>query len=398
MSRIRHMHRCLPNINLHIQLSLLAAATQFLQRITQRRDTLPPDDIVHSVPWTHLHDTIALSHSESQAPPDAPIAEGEDIRAHSTHQCPHCDFTTWNSANLRRHLTTVHDCQVLRTSLVPIHDYTTSGLPTCKHCSTTFASWTSFRRHLQRGVRHPPDQDTALMNPPWHMEHIRSLPFGNLTLTLIQRSEWTQIQQHRDICDHLNEHCILRNAWFGKIPRYLNHMRSHHPLLLKHTIAKSAQLTDAFSDHKNCSFCGNAFRGQHLCPVSTQLAKLLAHGAANTEDFPDRHIRSRLHCEICDHSAADEAALRQHLRQDHKLQARDWNLSRDSWNNKPICAHCDSNLKTIANLRAHITFGWCDSFNPSRSAETIPVDDKWAEMLHRGTILNELKKIGRAHV
>jgi hypothetical protein len=74
---------------------LRAAAKQLLQSITQRRVTMPVDDITLQLPWDHLEDIVMRLDvaQELSTQPVEPTSSCVGPSDHTVHQCDQCDFS-----------------------------------------------------------------------------------------------------------------------------------------------------------------------------------------------------------------------------------------------------------------------------------------------------------------
>lgn len=110
------------------------------------------------------------------------------------------------------------------------------------------------------------------------------------------------------------------------------------------------------------------------------------NGAAPNPTDALAGIDRRWKCEICQHESETTAALHIHLHEAHRLPTNDWQPSRDTLHHMPICRHCNRDFSTMANLRSHVTLGYCPSFDPERSSEPLPLDERWTLALRMGTV------------
>eukprot|EP00438_Fugacium_kawagutii_P003560 Skav202746 [mRNA] locus=scaffold1326:432347:438898:- [translate_table: standard] len=381
---------------------LCRAIVTFKDRIEARDHSLANDDVVKTLSWHHLHSNIALLSFLGQDPPTAlvlPLPDDSGVM-HPTFACPHCTVTCHSIANLRRHMTHVHGVQVHRTFRCNPGLHAVEGLPQCVHCLQSFASWRSFETHLERRCCDRPLQDTMVGHSKLTDDRVslielialKQKPFGTRLLQLIEQQNWQAFKTDSEILQYLQHHCCLCGFWFDKTQQYLAHVKHRHPRLLQHTLAKSTQLTSLLGGHSPCSMCGGNFKNSHLCVVATQIAKLYVHGAALTDTAGEAGIFQRLRCEICQEQFSDEKTLAYHLSVDHLLWTHNWIPSRDTA--KPgntCCAHCDRELGSLSNLRAHITAGYCLAFNPARVPESCPLPTDWIQEIQLGTIAHVVR-------
>ena len=102
---------------------------------------------------------------------------------------------------------------------------------------------------------------------------------------------------------------------------------------------------------------------------------------------PITHTHRVLTCELCNATFSNTTEIYSHLRRAHKLATNDWNISRDSVDGTPSCAHCGSLRTNIEALRRRITYGSCKAFDALRSAETKALDTTIAEAIRSGSLL-----------
>ena len=128
-----------------------------------------------------------------------------------------------------------------------------------------------------------------------------------------------------------------------------------------------------------------------MCPVWSQISVLLVNGAGLDHHDMEPQAHNPRRCELCLLCFEDAATLVQHLQTDHGLQGLSFNVSRDSLDNSPACAHCGSVYQTMSGLKSHIVQGRCVHFNPQASAETLPVATIWKEACMDGKLLEHLR-------
>ena len=124
-----------------VMLSRLATSLQ--NRLCKRSTFLHPTDLLHSLDWSHLTETMRLvssSHQDSTQVTTAPDP-GQLISTQARHTCRHCLFQTDPLANLRRHLTTCHNEPQLRTFATRYLAKALHGRPQCSHCFRLFTTW-----------------------------------------------------------------------------------------------------------------------------------------------------------------------------------------------------------------------------------------------------------------
>eukprot|EP00438_Fugacium_kawagutii_P005137 Skav205556 [mRNA] locus=scaffold3886:24791:31069:+ [translate_table: standard] len=383
----------------HPCLTLRRAILAFKDRIEARQPTLSADDTVASLNWHHLHSTISLLTHHAQDPPPIvhlPLAD-DSVSMHPTFACSHCSLTCTSIANLRRHMTHVHGIQVHRTQRCNPGLHAVNGLPHCSHCGQEFASWRAFETHLERSCCFRPLQEPMQHAPSDRISLVEVLALktrtcGQRLLSLITNRNWPALSADSELLTFLQHQCCICGFWFDKTQQYIAHVKHRHPRLLKYTLAKSTQLTKIMGGHSPCVWCGGSFKQSHLCVVATQVAKLYVHGAADDSSTGDRGIASRMTCEICNASFTTEKDLAHHLCMDHQLWTHNWVPSRDIASpNSTQCAHCARDLGSLANLRAHITSGYCPDYNPARLPESQPLPESWVQEMTAGRLEHALK-------
>eukprot|EP00438_Fugacium_kawagutii_P018546 Skav204351 [mRNA] locus=scaffold3936:141329:147985:- [translate_table: standard] len=398
------------------QLRASAVALQDRHRATIA--SLPTHDILHCLDWTHLHNSVALltltcedlrnpTVPASVTPPEVP----------ASFKCTHCFVKCDSLANLRRHMSHAHGLQVRRTIRGNPGQFAVDGLPHCAHCNRTFSTWRTFETHLERnccswtlqdGFHNLPMQTKPDGIQAKDLEYLRGKSFGSRLLHLIDNKQWHNLQHDRELLDFLLHHCALCGFWFERTQQYMTHVRHRHPRLLPHCLSKSTQLTDQVSGHRPCLHCGGTFHTSHLCVVDTQVALLYVNGAQTAPGCNPQGLASRLQCELCSEVFITTQELQHHLSFEHKLWTHNWvpsrdiervlgddlsNPTEDPPNRNPsfVCAHCHRDLQSLPNLRAHITAGYCPTFNPSRIPESKPLPRLWLDAIKDGLLASALK-------
>ena len=402
------------NIPTPVQL-LHGTAIALLRTLHNRKMNLLPHDLAHTIQWTHLPELVRQL-TQLQEPPslETPLHTLPEAWNQPFFQCAHCDFCTADVSAFRRHYTQVHALPMNRTQFVQPADFALDGLPTCKFCMTTFSTWRMFHTHIERGCQellagprsqtvipgrrgaalgtidpkmqhHPSDAAARGLRliTEEELHHLKSLPFGERLLHIVQERDWTKVEQAQDVCRYLATRCVICSHQFSRCQELHQHYRLQHPVLWEHVPPKAIQLTSLFCTDSPCPCCGALFT-THSCPTWSQIAVLLVNGAGMepTEDTATTEARQR--CELCVLCFPSTADLVQHLQAEHGLQGLSFNGSRDSLDNSSACAHCGQLFLTMAGLKSHIVQGRCQFFNPQASAETKPVEGQWIEACFDG--------------
>ena len=388
--------------NIDHPLSLLLHAGRQLQRtLSCRLNALPVDDIVWTVDWTHLSSLLHLVQSTWYEQLQAQQRLPADEVLLTPHVCHCCDFKCNSLANLRRHMTTVHGQQQLRTHFTTVASFAVGGLPQCSHCFESFPSWRNFQIHLERNCCQVFKQMTTLPVSPTCPEAqpsaypkltnaaltaLLSKPYGVEALRNIQQKQWDALQQQPDAIADLTHHCVICGMFCNR-PQDLNlHMRTQHPTLLPNVMSKASQLNRAQASNSPCRFCDREFRRTHQCPVMMQAALLLVNtdGTGRSLSQPGDAV---LCCDVCNMRFQELMQLHDHLHQTHRLEPQDWDPLRDMLTGtEPVCSHCLSMFADKPALRQHITLGQCRSFDPMRPPAEYPVASEWQELIVSGTI------------
>jgi hypothetical protein len=397
---------------------LHGTAAGLLRTQADRSELLTEHDLAHTITWEHLPE---LLHRLEQLQATASL-ETQVHHAYNTpfFQCAQCDFCTENVSVFRRHCTVAHGYQLFRTQFVQQAHFTVNGLPTCKHCHTTFSTWRMFSAHIERGcqvlltgptactagssstraalgtlnIMQPNMADSAArglrMITAEELHHLKTQVFGERLLQVIHDREWTKVAADSEICQYLSSRCIICSFHFSRCQELHQHFRLQHPELWEHAPQKAVQLTNIFSDESPCQCCGALFK-THSCPTWSQIAVLLVNGAGleASQAEPIHEVRRR--CELCLHCFQTAAELVQHLQAEHGLQGLSFNASRDSIDGSSACSHCGQLFLTVGGLKSHIVQGRCEHFNPQASAETLAVDALWKQACLDGKFLEVLR-------
>ena len=89
---------------------------QYWQRLQRRALTLPANDFLHRVDWTHLPEMLRLIRCVADSTVATPITmdAADPVQTQAVQMCPFCDFHTTSVPNLRRHMTLIHGCSQYR--------------------------------------------------------------------------------------------------------------------------------------------------------------------------------------------------------------------------------------------------------------------------------------------
>ena len=417
-----HFHALqLHNIPTPLQL-LKRTAERLRQSDAQRRQTLPPQDLLHTQDWTHLDDLIRLldmlQETNSSGSPSTQVVEACSLGP--VFQCSHCDFYTSNISVFRRHCTISHRQTMHRTQFALAHGYALNGLPTCKLCHQSFTTWRSFQNHLERGCQvkqagpcscvpdtaapaftgitepgfMPPSTDASRglrLLTDAEMRPFLQHSFGPRIIGIMQERTWHRIARERDACQFLKERCFLCNTHCSRLQDLNAHYRQQHPDLWTGVTEKAVVLTNLYAcDEAPCDCCGSLFRN-HTCPVFVQLAVMLLHGAALDEPCIEDQQLMRLRCDICMELFPNSALLSQHLQQAHDLQGLNFNESRDVMPGTTACTHCGMNFHTVDGVKSHVVQGRCLHYDPRATAETLEMKDTWTQACLEGQLHQILK-------
>ena len=411
----------LRNIPAPLQL-LKQTAESLRQSDTQRKLTLPPNDLLHAQDWTHLEDLIRLLDTLQET--TTRFSSSSQVVEACLHgpafQCSHCDFYTTNVSAFRRHCTIFHKQTMHRTQFALAHCYAQHGLPTCKLCQQSFTTWRSFQSHLERGCQviqagpcscipapaasaptgisepgfMPPCTDASrglrlLTNE--EMQPFLQHSFGPRIIAIMHERAWHRIAREREACQYLKERCFLCNTHCTRLQDLNAHFRQQHPDLWSGVTEKAVVLTNLHaSADAPCDCCGSLFR-THTCPVFVQLAVMLLHGAALDEPSIEAHNAVRLRCDICMEIFTDSTLLSQHLQQAHAVQGLNFNASRDVMPGTTACTHCGMNFDTLEGVRSHVVQGRCLHYDPRATAETADIDERWRQACLEGQLHHILK-------
>ena len=402
---------------------LRAAAEQLLQSITQRRVSLPIDDIALQLPWDHLDQTIQRLHAaqELSTQPVEPAPFSYEPSDRQMHQCDQCEFFTHDVTVFRRHCTTAHGSRILRKHFAIASQFTTHGLPECKFCHHTFSTWRSFQQHIDRGCQAlysgPCAADAytvegasiymagtlsaageiavrgPAMLPENELANLRSAPFGTALCDIVDKREWHRLAHEYAACQYMSTRCILCGLFFNRIQDLNAHFRQMHGQYWEGVPQRATLMSNTWATERPCPYCGALFKA-HLCPVWVQVTVLLLFGVgpnteiAATPEDPPRHLR----CEICLDTFDDVPTLTEHMRTAHHLQGLSFNLARDSVAGEPGCAHCGTLYDNMASLRSHIVQGRCAAFSPDAVAENLPMDEAWLQACTGGQMMALLQE------
>eukprot|EP00435_Cladocopium_sp_Y103_P031463 s539_g8.t1 len=392
---------------------LRAAANQLLTSVTQRSSALPSDDITLQISWTHLDDLIQrLDNSQDLGDQ---LVEPALYRQAAIHECALCGFATDDVTVFRRHCTRVHSAQVHRTHMANTSHFTINGLPVCKFCHKSFATWRSFQVHIERGCEALFSGPCAVLTtssvaPSVYMagstlaaseiavrRHstlsaadlrvLSQTDFGTSLCHLIESRNWHELERHPEICAFLCKHCVLCNHQFGRVQELNAHFRQHHRQFWDGVPSRATLLTNTWASDSPCQYCGALFK-THLCPVWVQVAVLLIFGAGPlpVADTTQADSSASVRCEICLQLFENAMSLADHLKEQHQLQGLSFCISRDSISGQPACSHCGNLYDSLSGLRSHISQGRCVAYNPYAVAESLQVEQTWIDACTAGNM------------
>ena len=402
---------------LDLPLHLLAKhVTGFWQRLQRHAQTLHSTDFLHQVNWTHLPEMLRLIKCVADSSVEASIAVSElaPVQTKATYSCPCCDFHTELVANLRRHMTHVHDMGQYRTSITSPLDMAAQGRPQCKNCHAVFSTWRRFFIHVERNCcqittmpgnrnmtgsatnegsvpaamsdasRLPSHSAGQLPRPATQTFAVAVEPFWPLLQTIAQDSQFARLPEHPQIGQSLTHNCVICGLWCNRCQEMNTHFRLHHSESMPGVLARGAQITHQLDAQSPCVLCCKPFRRGHCCPVATQVAVLQLQDLRPEER--DSAIRT---CILCDQQFPTMSELHQHLNQIHGTQVHDWCPSRDSLQNSTACSHCGACFVTRSGLQRHILDGRCSLFNPDASPQPLDAAWKWMETLTQGDLTRQ---------
>ena len=380
MRKVFHDHAyvtCRTNFFSRLQVPAPAAllhgtAIALLRTLQNRHTSLSLHDLAHTITWTHLPELLRQLELLQASPPlETPLLSLPEAWNQPFFQCSQCDFCTADVSALRRHYTQEHNFPMNRTQFVHMADFALDVLPTCRYCMTTFSTWRMFTAHIERGCQellagprsqtvipgrrgaalgtiepqmqhHPSDaaaRGLRLITED-ELHHLKSLPFGDRVLQIVQERDWPKVEQAQDVCRYLASRCVICSYQFSRCQELHQHYKLNHPVLWEHVPQKAIQLTNFFSTHSPCPCCGALFT-THSCPTWSQVAVLLVNGAGmEPSDDTTTTTEARQRCELCLLCFPTTADLVQHLQAEHGLQGLSFNGSRDALDNTSACAHC----------------------------------------------------------
>ena len=242
---------------------LHGTAIALLRTLQNRQMILLPHDLAHSITWPHLPDLVRLLEQLQDTPAvETPLNILPEAWDQPFFQCAHCNFCTADVSAFRRHYTQVHELPMNRTQFVQPADFTLDGLPTCKFCLTTFSTWRMFTTHIERGCQellagpssqtvipgrkgaalgtiepkmqhHPSDAAARGLRliTEEELHHLKSLPFGERLLHIVQERDWQKVEQAQDICRYLAARCVICSHQFSRCQELHQHYRLQHPVL-----------------------------------------------------------------------------------------------------------------------------------------------------------------------
>ncbi|CAL1146434.1 unnamed protein product [Cladocopium goreaui] len=276
----------------HIELPLPMLgrlAMNMLRRLNRREDTIASDDIVLTIPWTHLTETLRLIDAIHDTSAQVPIAVDQHQPVSTqAQQCPCCPFVTDSIPNLRRHLTVttaqprhwwptamdrvdIEDREPYIT-LYPLRPRLPTGpqLPCgldsdgCMHCGEIFMSRSGLRRHITEGrcMSFDPLTSPQPLNAAdrWSSLHAAG-QFTAPVLTAIHRIKLTLTCQF----------CGTRYQRQGDL---VAHLLQSHPALWNNSQETLRFLLQTVIAHTGC-LCNpqvHQTNRTHVCTVVRQLA------------------------------------------------------------------------------------------------------------------------------
>ena len=396
--------------------ALLTAAVTTLQRsIAQRNLLIASDDITHSLSWDHLESIhVTIAHAQAAlSRHHIETALSVEVPGHDAlYACQLCGFCTNHVSAFRRHSTAVHKIPMYRRFDHAMHSYCTDGLPTCKYCQQSFATWRYFRIHIQRGcqalcpgpdatVRRSMMTNAGLTLPSipasvrgtsllqaTDLAHLQSMPWGPRVLQILADNSLDRLEHDVEAFSYLSKYCFICGQHAHRIQDMSLHFRSEHPQFWDHVADKARMLTNVHSSEPPCTYCGSGFR-THQCPFWTQIACLILHGGGLPLDDASAEASAR-RCDICFEIFPDAAALSQHLRT-HKLPGVSFNVARDSIASQSACSHCGMAFSSMESLRSHISQGRCAEFNVAAAPETSEITEAWKSLCLHGEMYSQLQ-------
>ena len=390
---------------------LRAVVASFLRSTAERTSQLAAHDILWTVSWDHLPalELKLIQILESGPPVRIQTTRVALPETQALYQCPHCDFCTPLMPNYRRHLTVQHGLPQHRIQHAPTSQFTTNGLPTCRFCNHAFQSWRAFQSHIDRGCA---QADSAAMTHRFgaasqqarmeaavrgsrmltdpDLANLKSKSFGETVLTIVRTRNWQLLRHEAEACEYLSKYCFLCGHFAGRCQNMNLHLRTVHEDLWEHVVSKGTQLTNQNAGESPCDYCGSIFKSTHMCNVFTQIAVMLVNGAGLPAHSEPQDVPA-LMCELCHEHLDDAVQLHDHLQQRHGLVSGNWNVSQDSVEGNPACAHCGSLHVNLEGLRSHIVQGKCKYFNPNLTSETQPVDPALISACVDGQLLQVIK-------
>ena len=383
-SAFRHHRIALP-------LDMLTALAMGLhRRLCRRAQLLHPMDFLHRQSWTHLDDLLQLIHCVQDTTVASAISvdPADPVALQARHQCTYCSFQTDSVANMRRHLTSIHHVSQYRTASTSPLDMMVNGLPKCRNCMHTFATWKNFFVHVQRnccqvtsdmtdpGVRLQPPTASDVVQQQFQ---IATQAFWPDLHSHLLTDDWTGLGHLDQALAYLTHHCAICGTWCNRFQEIHGHYRLYHPDQLQGGVAKGAQLSHILQLVSPCALCKRLFSRIHSCPVTLQVGILRLQLME-----PDHRSQTTMTCEICIQQFDDSSQLYTHLSQDHGMTLNDWLPSRDSLQGQDQCRHCHAQFDSRSGLRRHITEGRCEAFDPTASQNPMNNSQTWTAWLKGG--------------
>ena len=289
---------------------------------------------------------------------------------------------------MRRHLTYNHHVTQYRTASTSPLDMMVNGLPKCRNCMHTFATWKNFFVHVQRsccqvtsdmadpGVRLQPPAATEVVQQQFH---IATQAFWPDLHSHLLTDDWTGLGQLDPALAHLAHHCAICGTWCNRFQEMHGHYRLYHPDQLRGGVAKGAQLSHILQLVSPCAWCKRPFSRIHSCPVTLQVGILRLQLME-----PDHRRQTTMTCEICIQQFDDSSQLYTHLSQDHGMTLNDWLPSGGSLQGQDQWRDCHAQFDSRSGLRRHITEGRCEAFDPTASQNPLNNSQTWTAWLKGG--------------
>ena len=369
-------------------------------RLHRRTYMLSPNDILHTVNWSHLADTIHILtvFRREQLQVSIAVEPGLPICTQA-HTCSVCQFSTTSLANLRRHQTTCHATMQLRTFSTHYLSIAHRGKPQCNHGFRHFATWHSFIAHVERDCcqvsRRMDDtgrtSSASMPDQVLHLPqgfsvdhfHISHQPFWPTLKHLVQQGRWEDIALETEVGDHLKHHCMICGTWMNRFQEMHGHYKLHHADLVLGGVAKGVQLSILAQTTSPCAFCSTQYQRVHSCTVTLQIGILHILMASDS-------LQVAKCCEVCQTQFLTLGELYRHICSAHDQAINDWCPARDSLQDSDACSHCGATFDSRSGLRRHITEGRCVEFGPLATALPCNMEQKWGLTMRLGKVYKPL--------